>query len=372
MPDRYDYNLDLHQIVVERRNAIRNRNVGAVSSTVLKEGQRVSKIAIVYEILSETGEHHHFSLKLETLRRNRAEGWKVQDERHFSLDDTQEIGRLITFLATATGGNLPDSDGRYVVLTGGTATAENVVRLLEGVQTAEHVEVLRTVLEQLNEGDIGIAEFEAALTTVRRGVLLELSAAARLVEYRRQLDRLKVLIEADAREADLQQILEENPWMFGSEYSELLQRRTWVRDDIQDFMLRRTVDGYLEIIEIKRASQDPLFRHDQSHDSWYASQWLSMSLGQALRYIERIDRRRDAIIAEDNEDPVRVRARIFIGRDGDTNQKQGLHRLNGDLHRVEIYTYDQLVRTAERVLSVFAGEINARDEPVGDEEDLCF
>jgi len=60
MSDRYDYNLDLDQIVVEHRNAIRNRNVGAISSTVLKAGQRVSKIAIVNEILSESGEHHHF------------------------------------------------------------------------------------------------------------------------------------------------------------------------------------------------------------------------------------------------------------------------------------------------------------------------
>lgn len=97
-----------------------------------------------------------------------------------------------------------------------------------------------------------------------------------------------------------------------------------------------------------------------------------MSLGQALRYIERIDRRRDAIIAEDTKTLFGSVPVIFIGRDGDTNQKQGLHRLNGDLHRVEIYTYDQLVRTAQRVLSVFAEEISTRNEPVGDDEDLRF
>ena len=39
--------------------------------------------------------------------------------------------------------------------------------------------------------------------------------------------------------------------MLGSEYSELLDRRTWTRDDNVDFMLRRTADNYLEVIEIK-------------------------------------------------------------------------------------------------------------------------
>jgi hypothetical protein len=39
--------------------------------------------------------------------------------------------------------------------------------------------------------------------------------------------------------------------MFGSEYSELLLRRTWTRDDERDYVLGRTVDDHLEIVEIK-------------------------------------------------------------------------------------------------------------------------
>ncbi len=39
--------------------------------------------------------------------------------------------------------------------------------------------------------------------------------------------------------------------MFGSEYSELLDRRRITRDEQADFLLRRTTDGYIELIEIK-------------------------------------------------------------------------------------------------------------------------
>ena len=74
--------------------------------------------------------------------------------------------------------------------------------------------------------------------------------------------------------------------MFGSEYSELFSRRTWTRDDNLDYMLRRTVDGYLEIVEIKTAFSDRLFIFDTSHDSYYPSVKLSTVLaGQCRDYL---------------------------------------------------------------------------------------
>jgi len=139
--------------------------------------------------------------------------------------------------------------------------------------------------------------------------------------------------------------------MFGSEYSELLDRRRWTRDDQQDFMLRRTGDGYLEVIEIKTPlSGKPLFRNDPSHDTLCPGPELSAVLGQALSYIEEIDRDRDRIRVSDEEDTNKIRGRIIIGRDIDAEQVAALRRLNGHLHRVEIMTFDQLVRIAKQVV----------------------
>ena len=150
--------------------------------------------------------------------------------------------------------------------------------------------------------------------------------------------------------------------MFGSEYSELLLRRTWTRDDNLDYMLRRTVDGYLEIVEIKTAFSDRLFIFDTSHDSYYPSAKLSPVLGQVVRYIEEVERNRDSIIAKDKVDTLKIRARAIVGRDGDAEQQAALRNLNAHLHGIEIITYDQLLRIAARVLNVFENAAAASPE----------
>lgn len=95
------------------------------------------------------------------------------------------------------------------------------------------------------------------------------------------IEKLKGLIEADAEEKEFQRHLKENPWMFGSEYAHLLDRRIWVRDQQKDFMLKRTADGFLEMIEIKRPlNNTPLFSPDGSHhNSLYPGVELSKAIG---------------------------------------------------------------------------------------------
>jgi hypothetical protein len=144
--------------------------------------------------------------------------------------------------------------------------------------------------------------------------------------------------------------------MFGSEYSELLDRRNWTRDDKLDFMLRRTSDNYLEIVEIKTPFSDPLFMYDKSHDSYYPSAKLSPVIGQVMRYIAEVERSRDSILGKDRFDTLKIRARVIVGRDGNLPHQEALRNLNAHLHRIEILTFDQLIRIAGRVLSVFDSE----------------
>jgi len=155
--------------------------------------------------------------------------------------------------------------------------------------------------------------------------------------------------------------------MFGSEYSELLQRKTWTRDDRLDYMLRKTVDDYLEIVEIKTAFKDSLFIHDPSHDSYYPSSKLSPVIGQVVRYIEEVERNRDSILAKDGFDTLKIKARAIVGRDGSPQQQSALRNLNAHLHRIEIITYDQLIRIAERVLTVFSTDIRKEIKVVDDD-----
>jgi len=164
--------------------------------------------------------------------------------------------------------------------------------------------------------------------------------------------QLEKYIRADSEEKVFQKLLTENQWMFGSEYSELLDRRKWTRDEQQDFMVRRSADGYVEMVEIKTSlSGKPLFNYDRPHKAYYPGSDLSKAIGQVINYLEKLDGDRHAIKSGIGEDVDKIRAKIIIGRDGDLDQQKALRRLNGHLHRIEILTYDQLLRVAKRSLA---------------------
>jgi hypothetical protein len=82
-----------------------------------------------------------------------------------------------------------------------------------------------------------------------------------------------------------------------------------------------------------------------------------------MRYISEIERTRDHIIVKDGLDTLKVRARIIIGRDGGPEQLQALRTLNGHLHRIEVITYDQLMRIARRVLDIFSTSEAENEQP---------
>lgn len=73
-------------------------------------------------------------------------------------------------------------------------------------------------------------------------------------------------------------------------------------------------------------------------------------MGCQVKYIELIDAERYAIEKKVKELVNGVRAKIIIGRDGDEGQQNALRTMNSHFHRIEILTYDQLVRIAKQVL----------------------
>jgi hypothetical protein len=179
----------------------------------------------------------------------------------------------------------------------------------------------------------------------------EAAAAINLARYTKAMETLEVLIKKSASETEFQKLLKQNPWMFGSEYSELLERRKITRDEQAEFLLRRTTDNYIEIIEIKTPlAGKTLFQHDPSHDSYYARSELSQVIGQVQKYLEEADRTRDHIAQRDSTDPLKIRAKVIIGRDGDDKQRQALRTYNAYLHRIEVMTFDHLQLVAARVV----------------------
>jgi hypothetical protein len=349
-------------VILRIESNIRNPNVREVVSTVLKDGPRAYRIATLYEIIDPTTqEHHHWCLKINSFERTKRTGWSFKPDKSVSMDDdgSQELSVLATLIQRAHAGQLAQPTGDYHLIPAEQmASVRTLLKFVRQAGSAQRMRLVRALLDNLDVASVEPEEwlqvFAAGSDSVRRVIAL----SSRLAEYRRVRDELSALIGSpNVREADLQGLLQNNPWLFGSEYSRLVSRRTWTRDDRLDFMLRRTADDYLEILEIKTPIKQPLFRYDESHDSYAPGVPLSNAMGQVVRYIEEVERNRDSIIAKDGCDPLKIRARVIIGLDGDEDQQRALRNFNGHLHRVEVLTFDQLLRIADRVLSVFEDKL---------------
>ena len=357
----------LDDVKVRIREAYSNPNVGKISQVVLKDGPQTFRIATLLEIINpRTGELHHYSLKIDHIIRKKKAGWFTKPERSMRLEgeSPDEIDRLYTFLHALKQGELAKEQGDlHLIRSEDYARLESLLGALPKLPVSDKIQLIRTIFSQLEDSPSYVADFVSALEESSPEILAHIATASRFLEYSESFKQLQQLVQNPSTpEKDFQRHLSDNPWMFGSEYSELLLRRTWTRDDNLDYMLRRTVDGYLEIVEIKTAFSDRLFNLDPSHDSYYPSAKLSPVLGQVISYIEEVERNRDSIIAKDSVDTLKIRARAIVGRDGDAGQQAALRNLNAHLHGIEIITYDQLLRIAARVLSVFENAAAAPPE----------
>lgn len=332
-----------------------------VKSVVLRDSAKVRKVAAHTVVRDRhTGHVHHDALTLRTWRklRDRCES----DPAHsISLDSEgeDEIQRLTDFLYACRSGAVPEKTGEFLVVAApvaGPGDTRHLQQVLNDLSHAGKAEMLADVLRQAAK-DRKLLDVLLERAARDPELFAEAAAALNLATYRKAVADLEQLIATSDKEQDFQVLLSRHPWMFGSEYSELLDRRRWTRDENQDFIVRRTSDGYIELIEIKTPlGGAPLFRRDESHDSYFAGQDLSRVVGQIQKYIEKLDADRYAIRANDGEDTAKIRAKVILGRDGDEVQRQALRRFNGHLHRIEVITFDQLLRIARRVLG-YLGDV---------------
>ena len=370
----------LDEVKVRIRQSYSNPNVGKIHQVVLKDGPRAFRIATLLEILDpKTESLHHYSLKIDSIDRRTNKGWFAKPEKSVRLegDDPNEIEHLYRFLTALTEGRISSKTGDLRVI--GSRDYEKLEMLLDvlpNLASSDKVELVKTILSQVEASHSCVEEFVKAFQTSNSETLRHIAVASRIVEYKKAYATLKCLVEdPNTTEPNIQKHLEQNPWMFGSEYSELLDRRTWTRDDTVDYMLRRTIDNFLEIIEIKTPFPEPLLLYDTSHDSYYPSAKLSPVIGQVMRYIEEVERARDSILSKDGFDTLKIRARIIIGRDGDVRHQMALRNINAHLHRIEVITYDQLLRIAAKVLAVFESEITeeaTHEDEAGDDVENPF
>jgi hypothetical protein len=355
-------------------NQERNPDIRQVDSLLLSETPRSKREIVHYAIHSRnTGEFKGHRIGFRT--RHKVQGnWQNDPAKSFTLETDEHIRAAVRFMLASCEGSIPNIGGNFLILP--ASGGENAAGLQRAINRLSEEGKSNLLIDLLNQASQTPELLENLMQHAARNprIFAEAAATLNLARYRQAQAELLRLIETSSREHEFQKLLAQHPWMFGSEYSKVLSNRNLTRGSQQDFVLRRTTDGYIELVEIKTplAGRD-LFRFDDSHQSYYAGAALSEVIGQVQKYIEEIDASHYEIRVRDDEDVNKIRAKIIIGRDGDDAQRRALRRFNGHLHRIEILTFDELFRMARQVISYLESLIpHAGREPTSDLDDPPF
>ncbi|MCY3857742.1 MAG: DUF4263 domain-containing protein [Gammaproteobacteria bacterium] len=325
-----------------------------VKTFALHEGPIVTKVVHFWDIRdSNTGEVKRSTFKFQSLRRTNDRGWELEHHHSFSPG----------------GENLPDSgDNPYRFLSSMNSVKDvrgYIVLDSEGIDLERLSDVLAIVSSTGKQGELLSRIFKwihedpqahSRLTQLSSDDLpgsQSLAAAINYVRYAEALNRFKGMVERNAPEQDFQTFLEENHWLFGSEYSELIDKRTLVVGQQLDFLLRKTVDGYLEVIEIKTPLDGASgLVKDTSHGIYCLGSETNKSAQQVLNYLSTHEAELHQIKSKENLDVSRIRGKLIIGRDGCEAEQNARRLYNANSHMVEVISFDSLIRMGQRILDI--------------------
>jgi Domain of unknown function (DUF4263) len=116
-------------------------------------------------------------------------------------------------------------------------------------------------------------------------------------------------------------------------------------------------------------------RLDQSRHTYYFTADVSVAVAQCANYITKTEENRHQLAQVEGAFFLKPRARIVIGRSTgwDKQKRDALRTLNGSLHFIEVWTYDQLLAMAERMVGLYeipsSQPSSDQQEPAPTEED---
>jgi hypothetical protein len=151
----------------------------------------------------------------------------------------------------------------------------------------------------------------------------------------------------------------ENNWILGVQYETPIQKTKVGFDHIPDFLFP-TLDGFLDILEIKLPTHDVIVEDRTHPGSFVWSSEANKAIGQVVNYTHQIELNQLQLRDRINEQyerqlfTIKPRAFILIGQAGsDKKQKEALRKLNYSLHGIEVLTYTDLKQRANNLISLY-------------------
>jgi hypothetical protein len=201
--------------------------------------------------------------------------------------------------------------------------------------------------------------------------LEELQRSSNIALFQNRIKELKERLESKKQFAETrgknswQTWIYNNNWLFGSNYQTPIEKEKIGFDSIPDYLFP-TIDGFLDILEIKLPSHDVILDDNSHPHSFKWSGKASEAIGQVVTYLheieinqfqiqQRIEENYKELFNEQKIFVIKPRAFILVGRNVDWSpeKRRALRKLNYSLHGIEVMTYDDLLNRGERIVEMY-------------------
>lgn len=228
---------------------------------------------------------------------------------------------------------------------------ETILTLLEKFSSSEKIKGLLSSLNELEIENLYGAYHHKMISIEIANLekLIDLEINSNITEEIKNHDEL-LKYSAGQPEKIFQNWVESNLWIFGVEYIRKHDERKIALFSEGD-LLMETVDGFLDLIELKRPIHE-LLRFDNSHNCYYPHPDLSIVIGQSLFYLQKLSEYKLNIQDEYKLKIIMPRIKIIVGRNNKfiDEQRDCIRMLNTNLNSIQIITYDDLVSFGKLLL----------------------
>lgn len=199
--------------------------------------------------------------------------------------------------------------------------------------------------------------------------LEEIKKQSNIVYFKEKLEELKERIKKGGQSEtsgkdSWQAWIFNNNWIFGANYQKPIEKQKVGFDNIPDFLFP-TIDGFLDILEIKKLEHDPIKKDDSHPGSYMWTPKASEAIGQVVNYMhqielhqlelkQKIERKYPEIASEIFT--IKPRAFILMGNSENWSpeQKEALRKLNYSLHGIEVLTYNDLLVRGNKIVQMYS------------------
>jgi hypothetical protein len=187
----------------------------------------------------------------------------------------------------------------------------------------------------------------------------ELAVGLRQAHRARAVLKFEQMLLQDLVEAPWQAWFQNNSWVLGSEFVQVLDERQIDTQRISDFLMK-AYDGFLDIVEIKRPDGGLQFwASNLDHGNYVPSQHLTKAITQASRYIYEVERESNSVKFLERVGGVKIvkpRCVLIFGRSTGWNEKQieSYRILNSSYHNLTVLTYDHVLQRARKICGIDA------------------